>query len=227
MALSEKPTVLLLSLALFCHSPEIWQEIDPSYRPPIDGLLNMAHVIHATTISDALIEIDHGRFKAIIITDATITNTSGEMEGVLVKVKAYVENGGLVIVGLHFPNYASNLEMNRFFAAFNLPWAAGLYHRTTVQFVPSSTLPTSVNALSFPGPYEVKALRIQNARADEKLFVPNIGYASPDFQLPPERLEEVQPAVACARVGGGYLVYCEDMQYEHETIQTILALCGS
>ncbi|KAJ5724792.1 hypothetical protein N7493_006520 [Penicillium malachiteum] len=86
----------------------------------------MADIVYATTVSDALLMISDRDFKAIIIPDPGLTNKSGQTEGVLAKLKTYIENGGLVIVGLHFPGYASTPEMNGFFEAFDLPWIAGL-----------------------------------------------------------------------------------------------------
>ncbi|KAJ6007872.1 hypothetical protein N7540_011848 [Penicillium herquei] len=171
--------------------------------------------------------IAHGNFNAILIPDPAITTTSGLMERVLSQFKAYIENGGLVIVGLNFTRYATRPEFNNFFQAFDLPWAAGLYNRTAVQFLPSCTVPASLNALLLPGPYEVKALRLQNTRPHEKFFVPNRGQTETFGPFLPERLEELQPAVAGARIGNGDLVYCGDMEYEDESFALIMALCGS
>jgi hypothetical protein len=83
-------------------------------------------------------------------------------------VKTYIEGGGLAIVGLHFPKFITLSGMNEFFKAFDLPWKRGDYHRTSFQFVPSSTFPASLNLASVPTPWSMKVLHIANARTQKK-----------------------------------------------------------
>ena len=62
----------------------------------------------------------------------------------------YIRSGGLVIVGLYFPNFTSDEVFNNFFAYFDLPWKRGDYCLTTFQFGRPSTLPTGVDPKMLP-----------------------------------------------------------------------------
>jgi len=108
--------------------------------------------------------------KAIVVTDEGLTKAKNKP--VLDKVVSYLRNGGLVIIGLHFPNFTIMDVFNQFFRkAFGLPWMRGDYHRT-FQFDPSSTLPANVASASLPAPFSMKVLHVKNARPEENIFVP-------------------------------------------------------
>jgi hypothetical protein len=61
----------------------------------------------------------------------------------------------------------------------------------------------------------MKALHVENARSQEKIFVPVEGAVT-----------QSQAAVVKARLGLGHLVYCGDVNGEDESNQLMLVLCG-
>ncbi|KAL2801875.1 hypothetical protein BJX63DRAFT_416391 [Aspergillus granulosus] len=205
MASTERPQILLLSL-------EYRDFLDESYSALFNRLLEVAHIKRAKTTSAALQAIADTTFKAIFITDEGLANSNKQNREVLAKIKSYTENGGLTIVGLHFPAFMQMDKFKRFFEAFGLPWTNGDYQRTTFQLHPSGILPESTETSSLPGPYSMKALHIKGAKPQEKLFVPIEGAA--------------QAGVAGARLGSGYLIYCGDVNGEDGSNQLMLALCG-
>ena len=107
-------------------------------------------------------------FKAIIITDEGLTESNQETQKVLARVKAYIENGGLIIVSLHFPSFTPMDEFGEFFETFGLSWKNGDYHRTTFQLNPSGLLPENVKPSSFPGPFSMKVLHVKNAKPQKR-----------------------------------------------------------
>lgn len=212
MASAEKPQILLLSLAYRDFLDEI-------YSPLFSKLSKVANIKHAKTANAALQMVAETSFKAIIITDEGLTWSKKKNQEVLAKIKAYVENGGIAIAGLLFPSFSAMDDLVRFFAAFGLRWKHGDYHRTTFQLSPSALLPDGIEAASFPGPYSMKVLHVKNAEPQEKIFIPIEG-AMTDY------VDEAQAAVAGARIGRGYFIYCGDVNGEPGSNQVILALCG-
>lgn len=145
----------------------------------------------------------------------------------LQKVISYVENGGLAIAGLHFPNFVRPDEFDHFFAsALELPWKSGDYHRTEFEFNRSCVLPQGVKATSLPGPYSMKTLHIKGARTHEKIFVPVRNARTQSLVFPPTPVDPTQAAVTGAKIGNGYVVYCGDVNAEEGSDKVILSLCG-
>lgn len=218
MASADRPDILLLCLA--------YQDfLDESYASLIDKLADSANVKRAKSAAGAIRYLASNTPKAIIITDEGIA--AKENEAALQKVHSYICNGGLAIIGLHFPTFT---EMGRFDylfgRVFNLPWRHGDYHRTTFQINPTCALPDGVGISSMPEPYSMKVLHIKNARPQEKIFVPVSDAMSQSHVFPPSYVDQTQAATTVAKIGDGYLVYCGDVNAEVGSDQTILALCG-
>ncbi|KAI2856767.1 hypothetical protein CBS76997_11456 [Aspergillus niger] len=219
MASAERPRILLLSLAYRDFLDEV-------YCTLFSRLSELANIKRAKTANAALQIIGETTFKAIIITDEGLAESNQENQEVLVKIKAYVEKGGIAIVGLHFPNFTPMDKFRRFFEAFGLAWKNGDYHRTTFRLNPSVFLPESIEAASLPGPYSMKVLHVKNAKRQEKIFIPIEGAVTQSLVFPPDYVNQTQAAVAGARLGWGYLIYCGDVNGEDGSNQLILALCG-
>ncbi|KAE8373873.1 hypothetical protein BDV26DRAFT_271050 [Aspergillus bertholletiae] len=219
MASTERPQILLLSLAYHDF-------LDKTYSTLFNKLLEVAHIKRAKTTTGALQTIAQTTLKAIIITDEGLTESKKETREVLASVKAYIENGGLVIVGLHFPNFTRMDKFGAFFETFGLPWKNGDYHRTTFQLNPSGLLPENIQPSLLPEPYSMKVLHVKNAKGQERLFVPIAGAVTQSHVFPPTHVDQDQAAVVSARLGLGYLVYCGDVNGEDGSNQLILALCG-
>jgi hypothetical protein len=163
--------------------------------------------------------------QAIIITDQGLIDRANA--NVLQKVLSYIRNGGIAIVGLHFPSFVTMDAMNDFFASgFALPWRRGDYHRTEFAFNPRYALPSGVKATSLPGPYSMKALHIKNARRQEEIFVPIADAQTQSHVFPPESVDQSQAAVTGAKIGNGHLIYCGDVDPEAGSDSVILAFCG-
>ncbi|GKZ21579.1 hypothetical protein AbraIFM66951_005215 [Aspergillus brasiliensis] len=219
MASTERPQILLLSLAYRDYLDEIYGSL-------FNRLLEVATLKRARTASAALKTIAETTFDAIIITDEGLTKSNQQTREILAKIKAYIENGGLVIAGLHFPNFSPKDKFRRFFRSFGLPWSDGDYCRTTFQLNPSGLLPETIDTSSLPQPYSMKVLHIKDARSQEKLYVPIEGALTQSHVLPPTPVNQTQAAVVGAKLGRGYLSYCGDVNAENGSDQLMLSLCG-
>ena len=215
---SNRPEILLLCLA--------YKEfLDDTYTRLFDRLSESGQLKRAKTAAGALRYLETNSPQAIIVADEGITEHANRT--VLDKLVSYVRNGGVAIVGLHFPNFTPPARLNSFFQqAFGLPWAQGDYHRSSFAFNPACTLPPGIVSSSFPGPYSMKVLHIMNARPHEKLFVPIEGAQTQSLVFEPTPVDQTQAAVVGAKVGDGYVVYSGDVNPDEESDQVILSLCG-
>lgn len=127
---------------------------------------------------------------------------------VLEKVKAYIQQGGLVIIGLHMPNFIDmDAFDNLFQIGFGLTWERGDYHRTTFQFNPSSNLPNTISRGSVPGPYSMKVLHVESALPHEKTFIPVPEAQTQSAVFPPSLVDRAQAAITIAKIRVGHLIY--------------------
>ncbi|KAJ5752256.1 hypothetical protein N7520_009173 [Penicillium odoratum] len=225
MASADRPQILFVSLAYL-------EFFDQTYGPLMTRLLEVSRVKRAKTAAGALRALADNTFKAIIIADSGLIaddydiKSTPETDELLNKIKTYIEGGGLAIVGLHFPNFTNSNQFNTFFERFGLPWKRGDYHRTTFQHTSSGILPEGVQSASLPGPYSMKVLHVDNARPQEKIFVPVAGAKTQSLVFSPEYVDETQAAVVGAKIGKGNMVYCGDVNGESESNALMLALCG-
>ncbi|KAE9379953.1 hypothetical protein N431DRAFT_432274 [Stipitochalara longipes BDJ] len=217
MASTAKPDIFFLSLAMQPF-------LDDSYSALIDQISSKANLKRAKTASGALNYLSANTPRAIIATDEGLTKSSNT--SVFEKVLSYVRSGGLLIIGLHFPNFLAMDAFDSFFQRLGLPWKHGDYHRTTFRFNDSSDLPGGLSAESFPGPYSMKALHVKNARAHEKLFIPVPGATTQSIVFSPAYVDQTQAAIVGAKMGDGYVVYDGNVNPEDGQINVILALCG-
>ncbi|RDW59315.1 uncharacterized protein DSM5745_11010 [Aspergillus mulundensis] len=192
MASTDKPQILFLCL-------EHRDYFDSSYSTLFNILIQVAHVQRAKTATAAISAITSTAFKAIIIADEGLTNHDPASRQVLAKVKTYIENGGLAIAGLHFPNFSGMIKFNLFFKGFGLPWKMGDWLRTTFQLNSSATLPESTELASLPRPYSMKVHHIKHARPQEKILVPVPGAMTQSNVFAPEPVDQEQAAVVGAR----------------------------
>lgn len=133
MATANLPDVLLLCLALQGF-------LDESYSSLFDKLAKSARLRRAKTADAAIRYLSANNPKVIIITDEGLTDQANA--GVLEKVVGYVRDGGLAVVGLHFPTFVTMGAFDDFFGgAFGLPWKHGDYHRTDFKLNSTCALP--------------------------------------------------------------------------------------
>ena len=218
MASVDRPEILLLSLAFQSF-------LDESYSSLIDNLYRSAQLKRAKTASGTINYLEANNPRAILVTDEGLMKAKNRV--VREKVVSYVRDGGLVIVGLHFPNFTRMDVFDRFFnETFDLPWQHSDYHRTEFQLNPSYSLPIGVASNKLPAPYSMKVLHVKNARPDEKIFVPVPNAMTQSNVFPPEHVDQAQAAVVGAKVGNGYLVYIGDVNTEEGSDKIILSLLG-
>jgi hypothetical protein len=98
MASVDRPEILLLSLAFRSFLGE-------SNSSLVDNLYKSAQLKRTKTASGAIQFLEANNPRSILVTYEGLTTT--ENRAVLDKVVSYVRNGGLVIVGLHFPNFTN------------------------------------------------------------------------------------------------------------------------
>jgi hypothetical protein len=218
MASTELPEILLLGLSF-------QDAFDKTYAPLIRGLVKSSQLKRIKSAPSALLHLEVNNPKVIIVTDQGLTEPDNA--AVLAKVLSYVQSGGLVIIGLHFPDFVDIDAFNKLFTQdFGLPWKRGDYHLADFQFNPNCTLPTSAARDLLPPPYTMKVVHIANARPHEKIFVPVPGGTTLSHVFPPGPTGQEQAAVVCAKMGSGFLAYVGDVNAEDESNDVILSLCG-
>jgi hypothetical protein len=199
---SEKPTILLVSLAAV-------DSFNSQYASLINTLNERTNLKKSKTAAGTARFLESNTPDAIIITDQGLTRAEGKT--VIEKLATYVRAGGLVIVGLHFPQYSSGPAFKAFFRNFGVPWEAADLATHQVRFNVGSELPGKATPIAI-SPYTAKVLLVKNALPREKIVVPV------------ER--QVQAAVVGAKVGEGFVVYAGDTNPGPEADQIILSLCG-
>ncbi|KAJ5109270.1 hypothetical protein N7456_005945 [Penicillium angulare] len=219
MASADKPNILILSLSIEDY-------FDHCYLHLLDHLWEVSNLTRVKDTSGALQALSETNFKAIVITDQGLTHSTPAKKEVLQKIISYIEEGGLVIVGMHFPTFTPPKMFEDFFGGFGLPWKSGDYYRATFQFAPLSNVPPGAQIAWLPEPYSIKALHVKDARAQERIFVPVPSALTESRVDIPEPVDEEQAAVVGAKIGLDHLVYCGDVNGERESYALIMALCG-
>ncbi|KAJ5318843.1 uncharacterized protein N7506_011547 [Penicillium brevicompactum] len=153
---SQKRTVLLLSLAYEDYFDDVHGQL-------VDAFLSVANVKHAKTPKAALTVLENTPLTAIITTDEGLAMPDPKNQEVFALVKSFIEHGGLVIVGQHFPSSTSGDQFDDFFKAFGLPWKRGDYHRTDFRINPSCIFPFGLRPGAMPHEYNMKAVHVQGA----------------------------------------------------------------
>ena len=127
--ISKKPEILFLSLVFQSF-------LDETYSSLIDDLDKHTCLKRAKAAAGAIRYLEANNPKAILVTDEGLTKAKNRP--VLDKVVSYLRNGGLVIIGLHFPNFITMDMFDNFFGeAFGLPW----YVETIIGPTSDSILP--------------------------------------------------------------------------------------
>ncbi|KAH8589357.1 hypothetical protein B0O99DRAFT_337419 [Bisporella sp. PMI_857] len=200
--------------------------VDKTYSSLFQALSAAGHVTRAQTKSGALQYLNRRIPSAILATDEGLTLP--ENKPVLDKVIAYVKNGGLVILGLHLPNFATWKSIDKLFADFDIPWKTGDYASDTFELHKFCMLERGMEKKSLPAEYSMKAVHVRNARPSEKIYV---------RAKPPDEDEDLlisldmhvgycQAAIVGTKVGSGFLVYHGDVNPGLEFDRVITALCG-
>lgn len=221
MASIERPEVLLLSLEVESAAAKVFQ-------PLFDTLHELAQVTRIKTKAGAIKYLETKKKpRSILISDHGLTRAKNQQ--LLDRVVSYVRSGGVVVVGIQFPSFVTMGPFNRFFGeeGFGLSWRHGSFHRSEFQFNPACTLATDMAPGSFPAPYNMKALHVQNAPLHEKIYVPVAKAVTQFHFLDPEPVDQAQAAVVGSKVGDGHVFYVGDVNLEESSRMIILRLCVS
>lgn len=213
----EQPQILLLGLAAK-------SSLDEWFKSLFDCVGKSAQLKRENSIDGAIRYLEDNSPKAILATDEGLAET--ESRPVLEKVLSYLRNGGMVILGLHFPLDFDVNQFDNFFELFGLPWKLGDYHVEQVQFNPFCTLPSTVVKDSIPSVYLLLARRIMGARQEEKIVIPAPRTKKDSLDSHWRHIDQAQAALAGAKVGNGFLVHAGGVGPEKDSINVILALCG-
>ncbi|CZT04072.1 uncharacterized protein RCO7_05669 [Rhynchosporium graminicola] len=218
MAPSEQPQILLLCLSFQSF-------LDQQYASLIDRISQSAQLKRSKTVSGAIRYLDSNTPKAIIATDEGLAKP--ENAAFIPRLLSYLQNGGVVIFGLHFPNFVTDVMFeNLFKGSFDLAWKRGDYQRGTFEVNDFYTLPRGVAPSSLPSAYSMKALHVRDAKPQERILVPVAGSKTQSMVFAPSDVDRSQAAVVGARIGNGYLAYVGDVNGEEESDDVILVLCG-
>lgn len=213
--------ILLLSLA----APK---SFDESYSCLLDDLSLLASLKRAKSAHGAIRYLEQHQPRAVIIANEEIVE--GKHKAVLDIIKVYIHQGGLVLIGLHVPNFVEWPALGEFFEKeFGLPWKAGNFTISAADINRTSPLPPIVKGDLLPTSYSAKALHILHARPYEKILIPKYEYDHFEERVPMEPavyLDQVQAIAVGTRVGEGYLMYLGDVNPGKEFDQMILSLCG-
>ncbi|KAL4900989.1 hypothetical protein BDW74DRAFT_89522 [Aspergillus multicolor] len=171
-------------------------------------------------------------FKAIILTDEALTEDELNYDEVFDHVKEYIRYGaGLVIAGLHFPNFVNSTRFGEFFNKMGVLWLKGEYYRLDFDMNPSCDRELlhglGLTASGLPARYGMKALGAVGANAHEKLYVPVLGGRSQSMVELGETVDPSQAAVVGVKLGKGRLFYIGDLNWEHGSQELVVRLCGA
>lgn len=99
-----------MEILLLCLEAQSF--FDDSYASLLNHLSNSSQLKRARSAKGAIRYIEANNPNVIIVTDQGLALP--ENKPVLDKILAYLQTGGLVIVGLHFPNFVNMDEFDRY-----------------------------------------------------------------------------------------------------------------
>ncbi|TFY57503.1 hypothetical protein EVJ58_g6978 [Rhodofomes roseus] len=162
---------------------------------------------------------------AIILTHPSVIHN----DKVIHHLIAYARAGGKVIVGSQFSNYLPLDQLKPFFQKWELPWVAGVYHRTTIALTPDRVPSPLRSSKLFPA-YSAKAVHLKHVKKEHRVYAPTTTstmeeqFGQPGAPITGSLLEET--AAAWAPIGKGYVGYIGDINSEEESTRLVLEMCG-
>ncbi|KAH8432836.1 uncharacterized protein LDX57_010466 [Aspergillus melleus] len=174
------------------------------YSHMIFDLADRSYLRSVKSVSGATKYLDRITPKAIIVTDEGLTES--KHEAVLDRIREYVKNGGMVIMGIFFPSFTPVDSFNKFFnQSFGLIWRAGDNFVSTDELNPICSLPGDATKHSFPASYTSKAVHIRDAQPHEIIMGPLSGAQTQSLVSSAGPGGESQAVVVGAKIGDGYL----------------------
>ncbi|KAI9736306.1 MAG: hypothetical protein M1834_001192 [Cirrosporium novae-zelandiae] len=178
--------------------------LDEMYGRLFDKLLQHFRLKRARTAPGFLRYLDQKNPKAILVVDGGFASEA--QPEFFIRVRNYLLNGGLVVIGLLFPSFTKPSDFDAMFRNSGISWKTGHYHREYFSRRSECYLPPSISHTKLPLTYNAKALQVSNIPVGERLYQSQNG----------------QAAVAGKKIGEGYLMYMGDVNGEEEQTKIIL-----
>ncbi|RAK98520.1 uncharacterized protein BO80DRAFT_479758 [Aspergillus ibericus CBS 121593] len=197
-------------IALLCLAYR--ESLDIDYEPLISEMSRKCNLVRLPSTGIALRYLANHTPKSIVVTDEGISDPANQ--GVVKKLKAYIQNGGWVIFALDFARSTTADQFNKLFSqGFGTPWEYGGRSQITCGFnqqcaIPIGRVPVSASS------YNLEAHLVKNAAPVEQIVVPM------------ESVESCPAVVAGKQLGKGYLIYCGNDSVEVDLDMVILSVCN-
>lgn len=150
--------------------------------------------------------------------------TSHTHSSLVEEALSYVRAGGSLLFMGHFPSSTHPFDIANLFSRFDLRWASGDYHRTTVELNPSVThFDTSQCVES----YSLKALHLRHVANKDAIYLPTEFSRVESVVFSPEPVGDLtQTPAALAEFGRGKVGYIGDVNNEAGTMLLVMVICG-
>ena len=216
MSTDTKPPILLISIDKDSFLDDISSHM-------IAALQRRGPILEATTAADASTKITAHIPSTILITTADFAKK--RHAALHSKVAEYARAGGTVIICGQFCNFIEPPRFNAFISSvWDLPWTFGDYHRST--YIPNPTRRSKVQH-GLPESYCVKAVHIQDAAAEDMVYISTPDSRIQSHVFPPDSAHDLgQAPIVFTALGKGYLGYVGDVNQEKHTTAVILAMCN-
>jgi hypothetical protein len=213
---TSRPLIVILAL----DKADFYNDLHTDFN---NLLKSHADVEYATTPSEARAFFDRAvRPAAILSADESLTIST--RLALAHEAASWVRSGGtLVFMGI-FSGFVRPSDMELLFSKFDLPWAAGDYHRTTFSLNPAMKL---LETGGMASSYSQKAVHVKNVQHSDAVYLPSSESQTESAVFPPQPVgDRTQTPAAFARVGAGKVGYVGDVNNESDTTTVVLRMCG-
>ncbi|OJD34398.1 transcription factor [Diplodia corticola] len=243
MASADRPTILFL-----CLDEAEEHALYSLHEDVTSSIKERAHVLVATTPAKALAHLNAAaaaRPSVVLIGDGALTRSPGEEVGitghnnrikdeerkqyglVYAALGFYVRAGGVAIFCEQFSSTASLPHMEMVFStAFDLPWKAHAYHRSTFVLRPENVRRMTAQAAELASECSQKGVTLAGVAEKDRLYVPTRDSHVESFVFAPAPIGQDETPMAWAEVGEGMVGYVGDVNHEEEGEKVLLAMCG-
>lgn len=217
-----RPKIVLLSLA------KMYLE---SFEHTFQALRDKADVEEITDPAEATVLLSGSSRPVVFATDAALTIPACSQQRAA--AVSFVRNGGTIIFGAQFCQFAFRPNIDELFAAFSLPWKLGDYRRMEMDLKPHYLHQLRCTGLAIR--YDLDAKNLAHVATSDAPYGPSrfprtpnsIAEAVAAHVYEPEPVRDLtQVPVAFGNCGEGKVGYIGDMHCQNETTGVLLAMCG-
>jgi hypothetical protein len=214
----ENPKPLIVILAL--DKADFYNDLHTDFN---NLLKTHADVEYATT-PDEVRAFFNRSVKPAAILSADESLTISTRLTLAQEAASYARSGGTLIFMGIFSSFTRPSDMELLFSKFDLPWAAGDYHRTTCALNPAMKL---LDKSGMASSYSQKALHVKNVEHGDAVYLPSSESHTESAVFPPRAVSDrTQAPAAFARVGAGKVGYVGDVNNESDTTTVVVRMCG-